>query len=365
MTCSNGLLNPDKLLRVESENEAAVLGTLVHALCESTIKTGHYDLEGLRQRVGDEDHARAAMLFNNFLTMWKQAARYMTDPITEYGFKAELRNVIITGHIDVHHVDASRAFVIDFKTGRQHEDHYHQMAAYAFGVWDKVGRPGNYVVYVTSVYLEDNSVTPYTFTASTLTAWAEEVAAQVETPRYTAGRKCAFCTLQGACPAYREFTAGSLAVIAGYSPTPRMWEDLAPEERGDVMDRIYVIEKAIARIKDSHRAVVKKRGRLAAGKNMEYILREETMTDIDPVRAWSVLQVRLDLPPVPAKSLRLVSLNLNAVLGAYAMRAAKGQKGKARKELFEELDAAGAIIRVKSTKTWRRPVDEAAMETTL
>lgn len=360
MTCSNALLNPDSILRVETENETSLLGTLVHAQAESTVKHGTYDLEGIRDRVSPDDYGRAVMLFNNFLTVWRQAAVHMTEPVTEYGFSVELRNVVVTGHIDVHHTDAKRAFVLDYKTGRQHEDHYHQMAAYAFGVWDKAGRPENFVVYVTSVYLEDNSISPYTFTAERLAAWAEEVAAQVDTTRYTAGRKCAFCTLQGACPAYRDYTAGSLAVLRGEAPPPKVWEEMTPEERGDVMDRIYVIEKAIDRVKLTHRNVVKKLGRLAAGKNTEYVLRAETLTDIDPARALPILKARLG----PAGVEKHTQFNLNAVLGAYAQRAAKGQKGKARKELFEELDAAGAIVRVSSTKTWRRPVDEAVMEGT-
>lgn len=356
MVCSNAILNPDKLQAVETENEPALVGTLVHNEAQRMVDTGAYDLAGIKQRVNDADYTRSQMLFNNFLDVWREAKDFMHNPVTEWGFSVELANLVLTGHIDVHALEATRAFVLDYKTGRQHEDHYHQMAAYAYGVWDKAGRPDGFTVYVTSVYLEDKTVTPYIFTTDQLREWAKTVEQQVSMQRYTAGRKCAFCPLQGSCPAYRTFTTGALAVLN--DDVAVAWEEMTEEERGGLIDRMYVIEKAIDRIKLSLRNLVRGRGAVDIGGGKEYVLVEQVEKQVDPEKALPILLESIG----QGGFIRSAKLSLDAVLTAHASRAGKGLKMKARKELFEKLDKAGAIVRVKTTKMWRRPKGESVME---
>jgi CRISPR/Cas system-associated exonuclease Cas4 (RecB family) len=205
MTCTNAVLNPDQLQRIETENETSLLGTLVHGLSENLVKLGSYDILTLKQRLNEEDYERAHLLMHNFLGIWREASQYMIEPQTELALEAELSHFHLTGNIDAVSFNSDKTFILDYKTGRQHEDHYHQMAGYAYLAWAKQGKPTPHVVYVTTVYLEDKAVTPYTFTAEDLVAWEKEVAKQLMQQRYTAGRKCAFCTLQDSCPAYRSF----------------------------------------------------------------------------------------------------------------------------------------------------------------
>jgi hypothetical protein len=193
MTCAPAVLNPDNIPAVEQEWEASLSGTLGHALAESVVKNGTFDLEAAKKQMPEEEYARTERLFNNFLDIWREAGAYMKNPVTEWEFRVELSHVTLTGHIDIHSVEKRRAFVMDYKTGRQHENHYHQMAAYAYGVWEAAGQADDYTVYVTAVYLEDKTVQPYTFTAETLRAWEALVATQVQNLRYVAGRKCATC----------------------------------------------------------------------------------------------------------------------------------------------------------------------------
>jgi RecB family exonuclease len=350
MTCNPSVLNPDNLPVVEVENETAMVGTLVHGLAESLVKTGSMELAPLKQRLSEEDYERAGMMVRNFLDVWREAALFIQQPQTELALSAELSHVHLTGTIDVCHIGAKAAYILDYKTGRQHEDHYHQMAAYAFLVWDRAGRPQRYTVLVTTVYLEDKSLTPYTFTPSDLEAWEQEVAKKVLDTRYTAGRKCAFCRLQDSCPAYRVYGTNALKMLADfpendYASLPS-WQSLSPEDRGSIVDQMYVVEKAIDRVKLSLRNTVKSKGRVAVGPKMEYVLVEEEHKQIDTRKALPILLKRIGKQGIDGVS----RLPLDEVLTAYAARAAKGQKTKARKELFEELDAAGAVVRAKSTK---------------
>jgi len=360
MVCTNAILNPDGLQPVEQENETALLGTLVHALAQGVVDTGAYDLPALKQRLNDEDFERASMLFHNFLAVWREAQPYMPTPQTEVGFEVELSHVVLTGHIDTLQLDALRAFILDYKTGRMHEDHYHQMAAYATGAWDKAGRPDNYTVYVTTVYLEDNSVTHYTFTADDLKAWEREVAAQVMQLRYTAGRKCSHCTLQGGCPAYRAWGQGAVGLFREDAAVPMAtWEQMTPEERGDLVDKMYVVEKAIDRVKLGLRNLVKRDGAVDVGGGKEYVLIEQEEKQVIPDKALPILLKRLGKSGV----VRNTRLPLDAVLTEFASKAARGQKTNARKELLAELDKAGAIVRSKTTKMWRRPKGEQVLDT--
>jgi hypothetical protein len=358
MVCSNAILNPDKLPRVEGENETAVLGTLVHGLCEELVRTGSYDLMKLKGRLSEEDFDRAGMLFNNFLVAWREAALFMPTPQVEVAFDVELSHCRLTGHIDSLQLDPARALILDYKTGRQHEDHFHQMAAYAFGAWDKAGRPPRFTVYVTTLYLEDNSVHNYTFDVSDLQAWEREVSGQVLKVGYTAGRKCANCPLRG-CPGYRAFVSSALEVLReDYAIPQQTWDDMTPEQRGALHDRIYVVDKAIDRAKLGLRNLVKARGAVDMGGGMDQVLIEQEERQVDAVRALPVLLKRIGKGGVE----RHTRLKLDAVLGEFATKAAKGQKTRARKELLTELENAGAIVRVKTTKMWRRPRHEKLLQ---
>lgn len=362
MVCTPAVLNPDKLQVVETENEVALLGTLVHGLCESLVKTGSVDLPSLKSRLSESDYDRAGMLFNNFLTLWAQASKYMTNPQVEEYLESDLGGCKITGHIDCFHRGEGRAFILDYKMGRQHEDHYHQMAAYAYLLWDDGGKLPSYTVYVSTVYLEDNSIHPFTFTADDLAKWAEEVNAKVADTRYTAGRKCAVCTLQDSCPAYKVFASNAIRSFIDlheneYADLPQ-WGNLDAEDRGKLVDAMYVVDKSLDRVRLSLRNEVKSKGSVDIGGGKEYALVEQTERLLDVEKAIPILTERIGLGNVH----RNARLPLDTVLTAYAARAPRGTKTQARKELLAELEAAGAVQLVKSTKMWRRPKGEQTLE---
>jgi CRISPR/Cas system-associated exonuclease Cas4 (RecB family) len=359
MTCSNAVLNPDGLDRAETFIEPAVLGNLVHAECERLVKTGGWDPDSLRQRLSKPDFERAWHLFQNFLDVYREAAKYMTSPVTELGLQAELSHVHLTGHIDLSHMEAKRAFVIDYKTGRQHEDHFHQMAGYAFLIWDHAGRPMEYTVYVSAVYLEDKSVHSYTFNPESLLEWEKELAHQVTQPRYSVSRKCANCSLADSCPAYLTYAKGARAMLLDTLEGTPTWDDLTAEERGRIVDQMYLLEKAIDRVKQSLRNRVRRGGPLDVGDGKEYTLVPTDIKRVKPEVALPILQQRIgqneDL-------LATLEISLDQALAAFATKAAKGKKASARRDLLQELDDAGAIERITTERMFRRPKSEPQMQ---
>lgn len=364
MSCNPSVLNPHGLQQVETENETSLLGNLVHDVCEELVRSGELTLTPLKQRLSDADYTRASILTSNFLAVWREAKKVMLSPVLEAAFSVDIGSAIVTGHIDNYHLDAIRAFILDYKTGRQHEDHYHQMAAYAFGVWDIAGRPDNFTIYVTTVYLEDNTVKPYEFTPSVLLKWAEEINEQVSNSRYTVGRKCAFCAYQDSCPAYTIYATNGVRSMVElheneYSNLPN-WKNLSPDDRGKLVDKLYVIDKAKDRVRLGMRNHIVTTGPMDLGGEKEYVLLESTENSLDLVKARPILEKRIGKGMVN----NLSRMQLDAALTAYAGKAAKGKKTVARKELFTELEAAGAIVKTNTTKLWRRPKNEMQMETT-
>lgn len=362
MACSNSVLNPDDLIRYEMENEASIVGTYVHALAEETVLTGSADLESIKDKMSQPDYDRAGKMYRNFLRAWKSASKHFTKPQVEVFLEAEMPFVKLSGHMDVLDIAKNRAYVMDYKTGRQHEDHYHQMAAYAYLVWDKAGRPPapKFRVEATVVYLEDLSIHPYSFTVTDILKWEAEVGIQANQPRYTVGRKCANCSLSGTCPAYETFNVGNtLKIFNEKTAIPQSsWELMTPEQRGQLIDRIYMVERAIDRAKLGLRNLVKQKGRVDIGKGFEQTLVAETTTFLDARKSMPILVKRIGQVGVG----RIVRVPLDDALTAYSNRAGKGLKTQAREDLFEELDKAGAIVRIHSSKMWRRPIGEQTLE---
>lgn len=356
MSCTPSILNPDKLPQVYEEIEAALVGTLVHAQCQMVAETGAFDLESMKQRLSEADYERANVMFNNFLAVWRQAEPSMPTPLAELDLRHEFDEFILTGHIDLSQINKQTALVLDYKTGRQHEDHYHQMAAYAYLLWAKQGKPEPYTVYVTTVYLEDKSITPYTFTHDNLKDWANELKAKLKDTRYTVGRKCAFCALQSSCNAYRLYVAGAVGAVTNADPMEI--KHMTPEARGDLMDKVYVIEKAAARVKTGMRDLVKNRGEVDIGKGMVYTLVTTHARTIDSAKAQAVLKTEL---PQHAK---LARYGLEDVLNAVSARAPRGTKTEAKNAFLAKLEEAGAIQIRTDTKMFRRPKGEQQMEET-
>jgi hypothetical protein len=360
MTCTNSVIHPEGMIPVEGDNETARLGTMVHALAESVVRTGEYDLTPLRNELSDSDFARAMMLTANWLDVWSRIKPFMTDPVVEKYLECTVQYkgepVTLTGHIDVHQAYSDRAFIVDYKTGRQHENHYHQMAGYAYLVWADQGYPADYTLYVTAVYLEDKTTQSYTFTADSINAWSLELLAKVEDRRFVVGRKCAFCLVQGSCEAYRSYVGGSIAALSAAPHDLKQWEEMDAVDRGELADRMYVVEKAIERAKLGLRQSVRKRGSLDMGKGYQYELVESEERGVNASKAVKVLKRNL---PDWEKHARF---RLDDILVAYTRNVPRGEKGRAKAALLAELEKAGAIFTAKSTKMYRRPKNEKVLD---
>lgn len=363
MACGPSETNPDRLQEVFIEIDASETGTLVHEFAQRIVVSGEYDVEELRKR-RPNDLARAETLITNFFEVWKEAQFTITTPVTELHHVATLLDategkLMLSGHIDLCQFGPKNAIILDYKTGRLHDDHYHQVAGYAYLLWDKAGRPVAYKVDVAVVYLEDLAVTNYQFTGRELAKWRDEVVAKVSDTRYTVGKKCAFCKIQGSCPAYREYTQAAIKFFQSDDAQKGRvgWIDVDPEERGSLVDVMYVVGKGIERVKDSLKSALggrKGNQALDLGKGMEYSKTVRTYEGLNTQAALPILRERFDQQHIDG----VVQIELADALNLAAKFAKAGKKVEAKEKLKEKLKAGGAIYSGTTDRFERRPKKE-------
>lgn len=344
--------------------EAAALGTDLHTVFQQIVETGEYTVETVKEKYPKE-HGRINQLIANFFALWKDAREVMTHPECEVAHECTIATtdqieLVLTGHIDLSQTDDADALILDYKTGRSHENHYHQVAGYAFLLWDRTRRPENFTVRATVVYLEDNSLQNYAWTAQDLIAWAAEIAVKVADTRLTVSRKCGYCRISNSCPAYASFTKQAISFFseddqqAGRVP----WTEMLPEERGALLDKLYVVKRGMERTELSLKGAMQNRmkdvTRLDLGKGMVYERVATKVRTVKPEIALPILRKRFDQELIDD----ITSLKLDDVLALYAKFAPKGKKTIVRDETAQMLIDAGAVEVETQERFQRRPADE-------
>lgn len=354
MTCANSVLNPDKLQEVETENAAAETGTIIHALAEDLVKTGCCDLRHHQIRLAEIDGLeRAHELLPRIEGIWKLAHPLFKEPILEEYLEARVgRGLYITGHIDLHEAFEKHALILDWKTGRQRVDHYHQVMGYAFLVWDKLKRPRDYELFVTVAYVEDGvrglermpAIRP-----ADLEEWAAAVYAKAKDKRYVTSMKCVHCPLANTCSAHQEKQLSAVRVIKG-TPGTTLRQSEAP---ADIVNQLKIIEDAVAQFKAGIREDVKKNGPIDLGDGTHYVLEPRANESLDTKKALEAT----DLPAfglTPDDMTVAAKLSLPTLRKIVFSRAAKGDKSNAVDRLNEALLASQALRVTQSEQLWRR-----------
>jgi hypothetical protein len=369
MVCPASVLNPDGLPRVEVYGEAAEFGTAMHGFCQELVETGEFNLTPVIDRHPTEA-GRAKKIADNFLTVWNMARLRITKPVCELAHSTVLAEspehlVTLTGHIDVCQIDIGGAFILDYKTGRSHENHYHQLAGYAFILWDYAGKPDVFSVNIAVVYLEDNTTQSYLLKASDLKSWKTSVMEKALAPSYVVSRKCGYCNIASQCKPHAEDVAYTLSFLESEDAHSRRvgWKSMTPEERGKLIDRMYVVERGIQKVKSSLKAAMlgdvahRPVNRLDIGNGMVYERVTVKGHTVVSDKAWDVLKGRFD-----EKIVRDISeLPLGAILSLVASYAPMGKKIKAKADMLERLVERGAVLVEQSERFLRRPADESQL----
>jgi hypothetical protein len=341
--CKPSVVNPDRLVEVEVYQSAAELGTAIHAAIQKAVETGDVDFRKIERTFEDEDIERAKLLFGNGMAVVADVTRHMPNMQFEVEVAFDTDLFSVTGHIDILDVSATRAYVVDFKTGRLHQDHTHQMIGYAVGAWTKMGRPDKYEVHIAYVYLDSNTVTKFTVTAEDMREWIKELDSLPD--RYVVSGHCNYCKLNNSCPTYRSYLSGAMTLLTSVAKLPTVdIRKLAPEQRQKLTLSLKAAQVAAERIREHIKEDTIRRGDIDKGDGTTYTIKTRTYRTLLTAKALPIIGSYLSAKEI----VKVTTLRLNAVIQAIQGR----QIGPMRKvigdEVMARLEKAGAIVASES-----------------
>lgn len=340
-SCGAAVLNPDGLTRVGVEHSAAELGTLIHAAIQHTVETGVVDFREIEARFSEEDVDRARYMFKAGLYAVEQARQHMAKPVFEVEVDFDTAMFHVTGHVDILDMGDKRASILDFKTGRTRDDHFHQLAGYAAGAWAKAGCPEKYEVKAAYVYLESGESTTYTFSVADIRAWIKRLDAVHG--GYVVNRRCVYCPLHNSCPALRDHLTGCANLLTGETNS-RTFMKMSMEDRGRLATAMKLATDAAARIKDFIREKMLRDNivELPLGNGDAFRLVMARHRYLLTSKALPVVTKHL----TKKQLMDALKINLSSVLTAASSDASPGMRGAIRQKVEDELEKAGAVITV-------------------
>jgi hypothetical protein len=158
--------------------------------------------------------------------------------------------------------------------------------------------------------------------------------------KFTTGDWCRYCPKYIACPAHKALmkrTFDDLALVGWVENLPR-------ERKGEIYPALQMAAKMIEAAQESIKADVVANGPISMGPDYELRASPVMLTEIEPLRAWPVLSAQFS----EAELATAIKIRKGDIEGLAADHAGRGQKGAAKKQIIEDLRAAGAVTETTS-----------------
>lgn len=347
-------------LRIDERNEAADLGSAAHEAMEAIVAGHRPDLDAIAKRWSCNRDELGRLAWYG-VKAWEVLAPSFPDDEEHARFAESMMRVAIgddlelTGHPDVHTVCSDGTVrVIDWKTGRVDRDYYHQLAGYA--AIFLLGDENVSEVTVSVVWLRGQEIETYVITRAVLEQWIARLRVQAARTAYVTGRHCEHCARSHNCPAVAAKAREGIAILGG-EPV-----DLSAMTGPEVV-KLYRIAKLVTKIAESAvssiRLHVIQNGPQDSGEGTYLqVVEENGGREIDVSKAWAVIQKRL---PDAEQMAAVLRISATALDDAVAKAAGRGNGAAAKRELADELAAAGAVTmkqRIQKLTEKRTPPKE-------
>ena len=329
-------------LMVDTAGEPAAMGSCVHDVLAAMVDKGENKLppyQPFADSHGVTNLDELGMLAWYGLKAWDELGDYFPNPMTEVPLDCWMQDpdgAKLTGHMDVYQPGNEWSYVLDWKSGRLDSDHYHQMAGYAkLAMGDSNPSKG---VKVVVVMLRDQTYRVYSFTRGSLVDWSAKFVSDIIEwdGRFTVGEHCRFCPRSMDCPARTAMVRSTITDIMAPG-TPHT--ELAPCDLLDLYQRAKVVGAAIDQYKEFMRTYVRINGPVEDARGRSLGLHDKSRSSIDARKAWPVVRGYLtDDEMAPA-----VKIQKTDLMKAVSAKAERGQKGKVKAALMQQLQDAGAV----------------------
>jgi len=155
---------------------------------------------------------------------------------------------------------------------------------------------------------------------------------------YHPGRNCHYCPRLACCPGRAEMVKAEFSAVCSGDGLSKSIDDLTPPQLVAAYERFRAVEGFVGEAVDRIKELALAEGSLQ-GDGKALVVKERREKEILAKPAWPVLKEHLsndELAPC-------VKIGKTKVEQAVADKAPHGQKGRVKKRLLEELEAAGAI----------------------
>lgn len=339
-----GSLAPTEVA-IDPVSEPANEGSAAHEAMRQIAETDAtnmdgIDLQAVAHRFGVDLEDLRPLVFNG-LWIWKQIRESFRDARGEVDLRAKFNGFELTGHVDLLAIVGSQANVTDWKFGRVDRNYADQVFGYAVLVF--ANHPEVETVCASVCWMREREIEPYTVTRERAAAWVERLRAEVVEwdGTFHPGPGCFHCRRSTDCPAVTAMARRDVAVISEIAALPDV--DLSMIPPAEII-RLHRRAKMVAKFCESLETAVRLRveqagGVLPDGAGSELRFVDVAKREVDALKAWPILQQRLDDEEIAG----CVKIRIGRIEDAVATKAGRGKGAAAKRDLTAALEAAEAI----------------------
>lgn len=338
-------------IAINDTSDAAELGTAAHEGLATLANTGRVDWDAVpklaRGHGFNEGELRG--LLASSAKLWALVKDSFPHPMTEVPLSYEGKGFVLTGHLDVLGRDETTAHVADWKGGRLDSDYREQLLGYAaLALLDYYTHLQSATASV--LWVREGDVESYSLARADIPAWEDRLVKDVVEwdGTFRPGPHCAHCRRNHECAAANALVRRDVAAIADADLIARVEDEdalalMSPDQMVEILSKADIVAKYADRVRGAIRAHVIRNGDVV-GCGKRLTLQHEERRHLDVVKAWPVLEERLD------DVSEVVAVSLTKASEIVAKAAGKGNGAKAVRELVAALEAAQAIETSQTTK---------------
>ena len=363
MACPASL--EDAEIKIDRVGEPAKLGKAVHSVCEEIVKTDQiselrpFALENNVEDKMDDLEFLAHSAYRLWEGTKEQAGlkRYFRNPSVEvtddFSFQAvnqhgEKVPVRIHGRADVQEIFDDHAIVLDWKTGRKHDEYNYVGQMKAFAVLAAAKSKQIKPVSTVLVWLRNGIVSPIvTFTREELKRWLIGFAKHDlfwDGKTYRPGPHCQFCPRYLACPARKKMLSQSIELFSNTNVTEKLGGWLKePEKLAIAIDQAKLVAQVARGFVEQAKELLDGHEPIPIPGKPGYgyaVVEGSSAVKILPRKAWPIIAEELDEEDIET----CVSISATKLKKALMDKAEHGQKAAFMKEMMEKLEKAGALV---------------------
>ena len=352
-------------IKIDRVGEPAKLGKAVHSICEEIVKTDRIpELRPFALENNVEDKMDdLEFLAHSACRLWEGTKeqpglkRYFHNPSVEvtddFTFQAtnqfgEKVPVRIHGRADVQEIFDDHAIVLDWKTGRKHDEYNYVGQMKALAVLAAAKSKKIKKISTMLVWLREGAASPIvTFTREELKRWLVSFAKHDlfwDGKTYRPGPHCRFCPRYLECPARKKMLSQSIALFSNSDVTEKLGGWLKESEKLAIaIDQARLVAQAAKDFVEQAKELLDGHEPIPVPGKPGYgyaVVEGSGAVKILPRKAWPIISEELDEDDIEA----CISISATKLKKALMNKAEHGQKAAFMKEMMEKLEKAGALI---------------------